>query len=212
MTMMMSSFPPPSDHPPGRRSRLICRGVATLTVQKASHRDKGVYVCVAENSQGRTESSARVQVKCQRSHGPSGEGGGGLMRADQVPRPQTSPSDPQTSPSDLSQTILRPQTSPQTHTIPQRVPDPVPQTRPQTSPSDQTSDSPSDQSSTSPSDVPRPDLRPDQSSDVSQTSPSDQTSDQSSDQSSDHLFRLIPMRFQLTAVLLVLVSEDTGTV
>ncbi|XP_069581233.1 myosin light chain kinase, smooth muscle [Brachyistius frenatus] len=38
-------------------------GVATLSVQSASRRDDGVYVCVAENSRGRAESCAQVQVK-----------------------------------------------------------------------------------------------------------------------------------------------------
>ncbi|CAK6974033.1 myosin light chain kinase%2C smooth muscle [Scomber scombrus] len=38
-------------------------GAATLTIQRASRRDEGVYVCVAKNSRGRAECSARVQVK-----------------------------------------------------------------------------------------------------------------------------------------------------
>ncbi|XP_041858311.1 myosin light chain kinase, smooth muscle isoform X2 [Melanotaenia boesemani] len=38
-------------------------GVATLTIQEASRRDDGVYVCVAENIHGQAESSVRVHVK-----------------------------------------------------------------------------------------------------------------------------------------------------
>ncbi|KAM4608725.1 myosin light chain kinase, smooth muscle [Polymixia lowei] len=38
-------------------------GVARLTVQNALQRDGGVYVCVAENSQGRAECSAKVEVR-----------------------------------------------------------------------------------------------------------------------------------------------------
>ncbi|XP_067373028.1 myosin light chain kinase, smooth muscle isoform X2 [Channa argus] len=38
-------------------------GVAKLSVQNASWRDEGVYVCVAKNCHGRAESGVRVQVK-----------------------------------------------------------------------------------------------------------------------------------------------------
>lgn len=63
----MSPLPPSGrPHPAGAQASFV-RGVATLTVQNATPRDEGVYVCVAENNHGRAESSAHIQVKGQRS-------------------------------------------------------------------------------------------------------------------------------------------------
>lgn len=67
--MMKTPLLPPSELPvPAGAPSSCVGGVAMLTLQNVSCRDEGLYVCVAENSHGRAESSAQLLVKGQRSY------------------------------------------------------------------------------------------------------------------------------------------------